>query len=176
MGLNECAAPVQRSCMQAALLSVPRRHTMLVCGIYFIKSLHRDKNAQVDRAEQLSTLWQNNAVALILQNCTFNKRTSRHLSGKQCGWQPACCYSVRERKKQSNDTSAGWLNIVYGGWWLAHRVHSGVWGMAVVTGTVGLAFFKERLPNANKEDKNSYTTINKKNSAEANTRQVSRRH
>lgn len=43
--------------------------------------------------------------------------------------------------------------------------------MAVVTGTVGLAFFKERLPNANKEHKNSYTRLNKKLTAQkANTR------
>lgn len=42
--------------------------------------------------------------------------------------------------------------------------------MAVVTGTVGLAFLKERLPNANKEHKNSYTGLNKKNSTGAGFR------
>lgn len=48
-----CSTTTAKPCVQAGLLPVPRRHTMLVCGIYFIKSLHQDKNAQVDRAQQL---------------------------------------------------------------------------------------------------------------------------
>lgn len=157
MGLNLCATMLPS---RAATCMYQEDTQCWFVGSTLSKACTETKNAQVYRAQQLSTLWQNNAVTLILCNCIFNRRTSRHLSRKQCGWQLACCYNVRMRERNSsNDTGAG--VVKYRVWWVvgvrSQSATLGVWSMAVVTGTVGLAFIKERLPNANKQHKNSST-------------------
>lgn len=56
---------------QGCHLYVPRRHAVLVCGIYFIKSLHRDKKRT---GIQSST-----AFNLVAKQCGYTDLVQLHI-------------------------------------------------------------------------------------------------
>lgn len=122
-----CTAPLQQQNMHASRAATHLYQENTQCwfvGSTLSKSLHRDKNAQVYGAQQLQLC--DETVQLHWScNCTFKKRTSRHLSGKQCEWRLCLLLqSVREIEQW------GMRKVVkYRVWWVVVSSQSALWGV-----------------------------------------------
>lgn len=100
-------------------------------------------------------------------NCTFNKRTSRHFSGKQCEWRLCLLLqSVREIEQWNMHKV-----VKYHVRWVVVSSQSALWGVKHGSGHWHCrSSFLQRKATQRKH-KNSYTRLNKKLTAQkANTR------
>lgn len=95
-------------CANRSATSTKKTHNAGLWDLLYQKPAPRQKHTG-RRSSTASTLWQNSAATLILRDCTFNKRTSRHLSGKQCVGDSllAVAMSVRERNGATTHAQGG---------------------------------------------------------------------
>lgn len=95
-------------CANRSATSTMKTHNAGLWDLLYQKPAPRQKHTG-RRSSTASTLWQNSAATLILRDCTFNKRTSRHLSGKQCVGDSllAVAMSVRERNGATTHAQGG---------------------------------------------------------------------
>lgn len=95
-------------CANRSATSTMKTHNAGLWDLLYQKPAPRQKHTG-RRSSTASNLWQNSAATLILRDCTFNKRTSRHLSGKQCVGDSllAVAMSVRERNGATTHAQGG---------------------------------------------------------------------
>lgn len=122
-----CSTTTAKPFTQTGLLPVPRRHTMLVCGIYFIKSLHQDKNAQVDRAQQLQLC---DKTMQPHWSCATAPSTNAHLGTypENGVWMTACLLLQCACEKETEQWHKRSV-VKYRVWWVVVRSQSALRGV-----------------------------------------------
>lgn len=163
-----CSTTKAKPCVQTGLLPVPRRHTMLVCGIYFIKSRHQDKNTQVDGAQQLQIC---DKTVQPHWSCATAHSTNAHLGTYPVSsvWVTACLLLQCAWEKETEQRHMRRV-VKYRVWWVVIRSQSALWGVKHGSGHWHCrSSFPQRkaTQRKHKEHKNSYTRLNNKDSTKA---------